>query len=272
MEYNCYDISAGGYTAQLFTYLLSSSPEIGIEKRPLVIICPGGGYILTSDRESEPVAMRFLAMGMHAFVLRYSVEPARFPVALSQLAKSVALARENAELWHIDPDKIVVMGFSAGGHLAASLGVFWGESFLHSVTGLSAGQIKPNGMALCYPVLTASEYCHAGSFEALLGEASGDPEKRDRVSVEKQANPQTPPAFIWHTYEDLSVPVENSLLMMDALRKNNIPFEAHIYPKGRHGLSLATALTEKAEEPGSMTGNPEVSGWAEMCARWIFDL
>lgn len=116
------------FKANLFTYFLDNSPEIDPErKRPVVLICPGGGYQMTSDREAEALAVRFMAMGYHAAILRYSVAPARFPEALLQLATAVAMLRENAEKWHIDTEKIVVQGSSAGGHLAASL-VYSGTS------------------------------------------------------------------------------------------------------------------------------------------------
>ena len=119
------------FKANLFTYFLDNSPEIDPErKRPVVLICPGGGYQMTSDREAEALAVRFMAMGYHAAILRYSVAPARFPEALLQLATAVAMLRENAEKWHIDTEKIVVQGSSAGGHLAASLGVFWNKPFV----------------------------------------------------------------------------------------------------------------------------------------------
>ena len=112
-------------------------------KRPVVVICPGGGYTMTSDREAEPIAMQYLAKGYHAVILRYSVEPARYPLALLQLAKSVAFLRENAAEFHIDTNKIVIQGFSAGGHLAASLGVFWKKNFIAETLVIDSEMVKP---------------------------------------------------------------------------------------------------------------------------------
>ena len=129
MIYKKIEIKVDGYkeTADLYTYFLDNSIEMNINrKRPVVVICPGGGYTMTSDREAEPIAMQYLAKGYHSVILRYSVEPARYPLALLQLAKSVAFLRENAAEFHIDTNKIVIQGFSAGGHLAASL-VFSGR-------------------------------------------------------------------------------------------------------------------------------------------------
>ena len=115
--------------AALYIYMLDDSQEIGFHKRPVVIVCPGGGYEMTSDREAEIVAMQFCAMGYHAAVLRYSVAPAVFPASLLELGKSVQTMRRNAEKWHVDAEKIVICGFSAGGHLAGSYGTVWAEDF-----------------------------------------------------------------------------------------------------------------------------------------------
>ena len=149
MIYKKIEIAVDGYkeTADLYTYFLDNSIEMHINrKRPVVVICPGGGYAMTSDREAEPIAMQYLVRGYHAVILRYSVEPARYPLALLQLAKSVAFLRKNAAEFHIDTNKIVLQGFSAGGHLAASLGVFWKKDFIAQTLGVTSDMVKPNGM------------------------------------------------------------------------------------------------------------------------------
>ena len=155
MIYKKIEIAVDGYkeTADLYTYFLDNSIEMHINrKRPVVVICPGGGYAMTSDREAEPIAMQYLVRGYHAVILRYSVEPARYPLALLQLAKSVAFLRKNAAEFHIDTNKIVLQGFSAGGHLAASLGVFWKKDFIAQTLGVTSDMVKPNGMILSYPL------------------------------------------------------------------------------------------------------------------------
>ena len=160
--------------AKLVTYIQDDSAEIGIASRPLVLVCPGGGYEFTSDREAEPLALQFLAMGYHAAVLRYSVAPAVFPMSLCELAWSVGLVREHAEEWHVNPEQIIVLGCSAGGHLVASLGVFWNRDFLAKALGAEGGDRRhwrPDGLILCYPVITSGEYAHRGSFENLIGTA-----------------------------------------------------------------------------------------------------
>ena len=147
--------------AWIETYFWQESEELYPgQKRPVIVICPGGAYGMTSDREAEAIAVRFMGMGYHAVVLRYSVAPARYPVALRQLAKTVALLRENSDKWHIEKNKIIVSGFSAGGHLAASLGVFWNTEELAGITGMENERIRPNGMILNYPVITSGEVGH----------------------------------------------------------------------------------------------------------------
>ncbi len=256
--------------ARLAVYLLdpvSVSPD---KERPLVIVVPGGGYQRRSDRESEPVAMRFLAMGCHACILDYSVSPNRFPVALRELALSIATVREHAKEWHVDPRSVLVCGFSAGGHLACSIGTFWNRSVTYEGIGRTAAEVRPDGLILCYPVVTAGEHCHKGSFEELLGEDAG-PELGQAVSLELHVTDQMPPVFLWHTVTDDTVPVENSLLLASAMQKNHVNFEMHIYPSGGHGLSLATEETagnrDEMLEPGCQSWISLVQSWIEN-QRW----
>ena len=164
---------------------------------------------MTSDREAEALAVRFMAMGYHAAILRYSVAPARFPEALLQLATAVAMLRENAEKWHIDTEKIVIQGSSAGGHLAASLGVFWNKPFVAEALGMDSEKFRPNGLMLSYPVITSGEKAHKGSFESVLREDYADEEKRRFLSLEYNVTKDTPSTFLWHTAPDDTVPVES---------------------------------------------------------------
>lgn len=255
--------------ARLTTYIQDYHKEIGIETRPLVLICPGGAYAYTSPREAEPLALQFLAMGYHAAVLDYSCAPAVYPTALTELAYSVKLIREHASEWRVAPDKLIVLGCSAGGHLAASLGVFWAEDFLAEALGVTdKRQLRPDGLMLCYPVITSGEYAHKGSIQNLLGIgekelAAGENPLIEKMSLEKQVNAQTPPTFIWGTYTDGSVPAENSLLFVEALRRAGVSTEFHMYPCGGHGLSLATYLT------GSRAVQEEVSSWIRLAHTWL---
>lgn len=229
---------------KLITYIQDYYEEVAIDTRPLVLICPGGGYVGTSNREGEALAMQFLAMGYHAAVLKYSCAPAVYPTALTELAASMLLIRQNVKEWHVNPDQIIVLGCSAGGHLAASLGVFWEEAFLAEALNIKSSELKllrPDGMILCYPVITSGEFAHRGSFQNLLQDR--EEELSEKMSLELQVSPKTPPTFIWHTYTDGAVPVENSLLFVSALRKAGVSVEFHMYPEGGHGLSLANRLT-----------------------------
>lgn len=249
------------------TYLLSYSEEIGIDTRPLVIICPGGGYCFTSEREAEMFALKWNGYGYHAIVLWYSVSPAVYPTALKELAQVVKLAHNHAKEWYIDTEKIFVQGSSAGGHLAASYGMFWNRAFLAEETGLSPAMLKPAGMILNYPVITSGEYAHKESFENLLGEAYE--ERKEELSLEKQVSADTPPAFVWTTNEDGLVPAENSLLLALAMRREKIPVELHMYMKGGHGLGLASELTMGVNGENI---EPSCQSWFELAYRWTQEI
>ena len=256
-----------GNQAELYTYFLDNSAEIDPNrKRPVVLICPGGGYAMTSDREAEAIAVRFLAMGYHAAVLRYSVAPARFPDALTQLAKAVCLLRENAEEWNIQKDKIVVQGSSAGGHLAASLGVFWNKPFLSRILGVPSETFRPNGLILSYPVISSGDKGHQESFQNLLGEDYEDKEKRRGMSLENCVTKDTPRTFLWHTATDDTVPVENSILFFQALHALDISAELHIYPAGVHGLGLANTETVNCRGIGIQE---ECQSWVDLAGEWM---
>ncbi len=253
--------------AKLVLYIQDYSDALQIKKRPMVVLCPGGGYGHTSDREAETMALQFMAMGAHAAVLRYSVAPAKHPVQITELAYSMKYIREHANEWNVDADKIMVQGSSAGGHLAAMLGCFWNTEWLaQAVEAKENAEIKPNGMILSYPVITSGEYAHKGSFDNLVGE---NEELRKQLSLEYQVDADTPKTFIWHTFEDEAVPVENSLFMVSALRKYNIPTEFHLYPKGVHGLALANALT--ADIGGGHT-QKECETWIHLARTWMENL
>ena len=247
-------------TAYITTYIIDDPLELD-RKRPVVVICPGGAYEFVSPREGEPVALAFNAAGFHAVVVNYRTK-ALFPASLTDLSNAVCMVRDNAEKWRIDADKVVVCGFSAGGHLAASLGVFYDkESAIINKFGLN----KPNGMILCYPVITSGNSAHKGSIRNIAGD---DDETVRKMSLEKQVTKSCPPAFIWHSFTDALVPVQNSICMAHALADNGIPVELHIFPKGPHGMSVANEYVAECED-----GNrPEVNTWLKMAVDWINNL
>lgn len=268
MIHEKFEFTHNNEKAQLYTYILDNSPSINPDrKRPMIVICPGGGYVHTSDREAEPVAIQLLSKGFHTSVLRYSVEPAVFPTSLCQLASAVGFIRDNAENWNVDPNKIFVLGFSAGGHLTASLGVFWNKEFLTDQLSYSKEQIKPNGLILSYPVISSGPYAHEGSFRALLGDKFEDQKSREFLSLENQITNETPPTFLWHTVTDAAVPVQNSMFFAQSLLRYKVPLEMHIYPEGVHGLSLGTEETKSKGRDNHI--QPEIENWIEMAARWV---
>ncbi|MCL1794417.1 MAG: alpha/beta hydrolase [Oscillospiraceae bacterium] len=255
----------------LSTYVSESSPELRNFKKKAVLVLPGGGYHITSDREAEPVAKAFFAAGMDAFVLRYSVKEEAVGYApLLDAAMAVKYIRDRAEDWNIDPGKIVVCGFSAGGHLAASLGTLWKLDVVSKTLNCENSYIRPNGMILGYPVITSGPKGHMGSILRLADAEGREPTKEelDRFSIEKHVDSGTCPAFVWHTAEDSGVPVENSLCMCEALAENKIPFELHVFPRGAHGLSLATPEVA----PNDDMIMPYVARWVEMAVKWIDEI
>ena len=259
-------------TATLTTYLLSQYEDVRMEPAPLVIICPGGGYEFLSNREAEQFALQWNSRGVHAAVLWYSVAPERFPVALMQLATAVALVHEKSEEWGVNPDQIFLEGSSAGGHLAASYGVFWRKPYLREALGIDEELeecLRPAGLILNYPVISAGVYAHEGSFQNLMGEVADDEARREELSIEKQVNADTPPVFLWHGGEDMSVPPENSLLLAIACREEGVPVELHLYMKGGHGLGLANELTQAADGYGV---EPSCESWMELAYIWMMEV
>lgn len=260
---------AGDFQPTMTLYLPDNTPEIdAARKRPTVIICPGGGYHFTSDREAEPVALKFAAEDINAIVLRYSVAPRRFPCQIMEMAKVIATLRENAEQWNVDVNKIVVLGFSAGGHLCASYGTLWSRDFVRDFGGYTGDEHKPNGMILCYPVISGVGETHKGSFQHLLGDKIEDDGLIEVVSAERQVGADTPPAFIWHTWSDPGVPVGGSLAMATALNKQGISAEVHLFPRGPHGISLANDTVYKQ----CPEGIEECREWIDLAIRWLKNL
>lgn len=212
------------------------------EKRPCVLICPGGGYGFVSDREAEPIAMHFLPEGYVAFVLTYSIVPHCFPAQLREVAAAMELITQNAALWQCDASRVAICGFSAGGHLAAH----YSNAFDIPEVRAVFPESKPvQASILSYPVITADPvHDHSGSFRNLLGHAYPlSEEELDRFSCDRLVTDRTPPAFLWHTAADETVPVSNSLLYAQALAKHGVRFALHIYPNGQHGLSTADHMT-----------------------------
>lgn len=237
---------------------------------PCIVVCPGGAYKSTAPREAEHIATQFIAKGFSAFILRYSCNEAKFPCALTELSWLIKHIRNHAEENHIDPNRIAVIGFSAGGHLVASLGAYWNDAEIQALAGVSGEEIKPNGLILGYPVITGGKFRHKGSVKNLFG--ADNIEKEDIVekfSIEKNVTPSFPATYIWHTAQDGGVPVENSLLLAMALHQAGVTFELKVFPEGPHGLGLANWQTCSGYENLLV---PRVEGWCEEAISFIQDI
>lgn len=234
-------------------------------KRPAILILPGGGYHHTSPREAEPVALRFAAKGWAAFVLHYSCAPSVFPAALREAAMAMGYIRQNAEAFEVDPRKVAVLGFSAGGHLCGCLGTLFDCSELADLG--TPEQLRPDALGLCYPVAVSWGRTHEGSFDNLTG---GDAALRQRLSLDRLVRPDMPPAFLWHTRNDNSVPCRNSLILAQAMEEAGVDFSLHIYREGKHGLSTANAMAYPTDDFPRISW--DVPGWLEACVRFFEEI
>lgn len=252
MQLKQLDLPGGGLLTVYLRDCVETMP-LAME-RPLVLVVPGGGYSHLSAREGDPVALQFAAAGYHTAVLRYAVgDDAAHGLPLRQLAAAIGLVRQHAAAWHVLPDKIAVCGFSAGGHLALS-GAVW------DIPGME-DQPRPNALLLAYPVVTAGEYAHRDSFVQLTG--TQDVAAHQRFTLEDKITPATPPVFVWHTMEDETVPVENTLLLLNALHKVGVPCEAHLFEKGCHGTSIST--------PEVDADSAHRNRWVKLAVEWLDD-
>jgi len=252
MQLEQLDLPGGGLLTVYLRDCVETMPQA--MERPLVLVVPGGGYSHLSAREGDPVALQFAAAGYHTAVLRYAVgDDAAHGLPLRQLAAAIGLVRQHAAAWHVQPDKIAVCGFSAGGHLALSGAVL-------DIPGERA-QPRPDAVILGYPVITAGQYAHRGSFVQLAG--STDPAAQQAFGLEDKITPQTPPVFVWATMEDATVPVENTLMLVSALHRAGVPCEAHLFEKGVHGTSISTA---EVDQPSRHRHH-----WVELAVEWLGD-
>lgn len=268
MIYETINLSDEYKNATLTTYVFDDVPDMTPPPRRAVIVCPGGGYGFLSEREAEPIVSRFFGAGFNVFLLRYSIAPEKLGYEpLTEAGRAIAHIRNNAERYHIQPDKIFIVGFSAGGHLAASSGILWDcHEMQKEFCGQSKGINRPDGMILCYPVITAGEFTHRGSIQNLSGVKDYGDDIVNEWSLEKHVKETTPPAFIWHTFADGAVPVQNSLLLADAMTKSKVPFELHIYPEGPHGLSLGIEETANGNPEYKL---PHIKGWIQLAIDWV---
>ena len=253
--------------AELIAYVPDNFPELGMDRRrPALIICPGGGYAFLSDREGEPVALRFAGLGYAAFVLRYHTAPqAHYPIPQRQLLSAIDHVRTHAQEYHVDPSAIVAMGFSAGGHLAGCAALLWNRPEIVRPLGKKAAAYRPDGAVLCYPVVSSGVHGHRNSFLNLLGEQYD--KKAASLSLENQVKKGAPPFFLWHTADDTTVPMDTTRLLQTALRGRRAPVETYIFPHGVHGQSLADSTVFAPDRQWQLSVPCAV--WVERCHTWL---
>ena len=236
-----------------------ASFDTSLAPRDAVLILPGGGYAGCSKREAEPIALAFVGLGVNAFVLNYRTgsDEYLYPTQLTDASRAILYIRKNAEKYGINPERIFVVGFSAGGHLAGSLAYMHNDPAVLCALGISEGDNRPNGAILCYPVVTALHPTHIGSFQRLLGKPFDEisDEEKHKFSLEEHITPDSPPTFIWHTAADKSVPVVGSLRLCESLVANGVTAALRVYPYGGHGLSLSNRIT--ASTPAGVVKEPQ---------------
>ena len=234
--------------------------------RDCMLILPGGGYNFCALHEDEPVARAFMYRGLNCFTLYYTVgDGASLAVSLKDVSRAIAHIKRNAKKYNVDPERIFVCGFSAGGHLSASIGTLWDKD-IAAFEGMGYGENRPAGMVISYGACTLGEYSHELSRNFVFGKDALTSEEIETYSPDNNVTENTPPAFIWHTQDDEVVHVGNSMRMARALIEKGVPTDLRIYPNGPHGLSVCVDGVSFGEENRSYV---HVSGWVRDCAEFI---
>ena len=266
----------------LTAYLWEPSTDLNRQPRPAVLICPGGGYRFLSDREAEPIALRFMAMGYQAFVVRYRIHregdsDCLYPESIIDVGRAMLSIRAHAEEWRVDMSRIALCGFSAGGHNVLMYAELWDKPVITDALGCQPDDIRPAACIAGYPVTDGSLVWGAvpdgdpimGTFQPYAVATMGtDHPTAEQIALASPALGDAsamPPTFLWATSEDGLVNVRHTLHMAEALSKAGVPFEAHIFEKGGHGLALADQTTSNA--PHEM--NPDAAKWIDLCDAWL---
>ena len=244
------------YRPKIKIYYPTVHDKDASKKFAAVLICPGGGYHIQASHEGQPFARLFAMNGIIGIVLTYRVYPDRYPGSYSDACRAIRYLRKNADNYNIDPDRIGIMGFSAGGHLASTVAT---QPELHKdkyddlVGSVSA---RPDRLILGYPVISfIDDYAHTGSANALLGEEL-DPKMARQLSNNHQVTKDNPPVFLFHTCEDKGVPPQNSMSFAEACIENGVPVEMHLYETGKHGVGMAL-------------DNPSLRTWTDLLINWL---
>lgn len=256
MEYRIWENGAPGFDP---TYgqpepTLTAYPA-GEQTRGCVIICPGGAYVMRAEHEGAPIARILQKNGIHAFVLNYRIRPYHYPQILQDVQRAIRYVRYYAEQLHVDPEKIGVLGYSAGGHLAMmALELF--DDGMDTGDEIDCKSCRPDAGMLCYPVVTMGKYTHRETHDVFLALHKNDSMMEKRFSGELRVRGDMPPVFIWHTANDAVVPVQNSIQLAAALAAHSVPFELHVFPYGTHGVGLGEGVYN-------------IWQWPELCMRWL---
>lgn len=284
---------------KLYAYILNNSSQFQTNiKKPAIIVCAGGGYGYTSDREAEPVALAYAAHGYHTFVLRYSVaERALFPQPFLDLGKAIETVRKNADRWFLDENKISLAGFSAGGHLVSTMGSIWDSKLFKDNRNIDETLIKPNAIIAGYPPIDLYQmdrdsiildenkplyYARCAAdlsnpeinkaevmYMTAFGKQLPTKEETDIYNAAVQMSDKNmPPTFLWCTTEDKLVNTRQTMLLVEALGRNNVPYEVHIFKSGPHGLSLATEQTSNF----NYQTVPHVAKWFDLSVEWLKEI
>lgn len=242
--------------------------KVGKYTKSAILVIPGGGYsCICSEREGEPIALAFMPYGYNAFVLHYSVNrEKKYPAQLIQVSKAIKHIKDNAEKYNVDPDKVFVVGFSAGGHLAGSIATMWHKQEIYDEVDMEYGYNKPTGAMLIYPVVVGGkDYSHEASFKNLLVNDNPSEEEFHMVSIDANVSKKSCPAYIVHTATDQVVNVKNSLDLARAYSEAGVAYEMHIYPEAMHGIALANEITECGIDEFN---NPCIAKWVENAVDW----
>ena len=245
--------------------------KIGEYKRGAMLVIPGGAYWgVCSDREGEPIAMAFMPYGYNSFVLSYTTgRRDKFPCQLIEVARAIKHIKDNAEKYGIDPERLFVVGFSAGGHLAASAGVLWKMDEVYESVNMPYGYNKPRGVMLAYPVISARLDNHFDSFRNLWCTDTPDEAQKARSSIDENVDGDSAPTFIMHTADDPLVDVKNALRLANAYSDAGVPYELHIYPHGPHGVALANEITEAGND---YWVDERIAEWVRLACGWAKQL
>lgn len=229
----------------------------GAGPRPTIVVLPGGGYETLAEHEKTPVGAWLNTLGITALLVKYRHAPRyRHPAPMLDAQRAIRTARAMASEWNIDPTRVGVLGFSAGGHLCATVSNLFDDGLPNAADPVDRHSSRPDVSIPTYPVISFSApFSHAGSGKNLLGPSLNANTQRE-LSMETRVTPRTPPTFIFHTVDDKVVPVENALVYATALRANGVPFELHVFQPGGHGVGLATQ-------------HPVLKVWSDLCANWL---